>query len=96
MKKKDIIEIEGITINIGDTSVKVTPLQAKELFNALKSLLGEGQTTYYPYYPYYPYTPITPTTPTWWYTGTTNVLCLDTDSTAQMTATDGSSTITIQ
>lgn len=93
MKKQDIIEIEGITINIGGTSVKVTPLQAKELFNALKSLLGEGQTTYYPYYPY---TPITPTYP-FWYAGTTtgNVLCLDTETT-QMTATDGSSTITIQ
>lgn len=91
MKKKDIIEIEGIIINIGDTTIRVTPLQARDLFNALRSLLGEGQTTYYPVYPY---TPNTPTYPTWWYANTTtgNVLCMD-----STTVTDASSsTITIQ
>lgn len=51
MAKKDIIEIEGITINIGDTSVKVTPQQARQLFDALGSLLGEPKQTYWnPYW----------------------------------------------
>lgn len=45
--KKDIIEIEAVTINIGDTTVKVTPQQCRELYNALRTLLGE---------PYYSYT----------------------------------------
>ncbi len=53
-KNKDIIEIEAITINIGDTSVKVTPQQARVLFDALADLLGEPKQriTWWPYQPY--------------------------------------------
>ena len=51
--------IKSIEINIGDTTVKVSLKQAKELFTALAALLGEQivKVTYAPsVYPGYPWT----------------------------------------
>lgn len=58
--------IKSIEINIGDTTVKVSPKQARELFQALADLLGENITkvTVTPSIPYYSPTWITPTPPT--------------------------------
>lgn len=47
MAKKETIEIEAITINIGDTTVKVSPAQAKELYQALDALFAPR--VVYPY-----------------------------------------------
>jgi triosephosphate isomerase len=38
--------IKSIEINIGDTTVKVTKKQAKELYDALADLLGQPRITY--------------------------------------------------
>lgn len=84
-KDKDILEIEAVTINIGDTTVKVTPLQCRELYNALAQLLGEPKLTYTRPYWYYG-VGNTYTTPLTSNTGNLNVA-----NTGTLTTTNGSS-----
>ncbi len=46
--------VKSIELNIADVTVKVTPKQAKALFDALSELLGDSKTTPVPVYqPYW-------------------------------------------
>lgn len=56
MKKNKEIKVSKIIINVGDKEIRVTPDEAKELYNVLSDLLGKKEVNpyFYPLIPYYP------------------------------------------